>query len=145
MLSKSHFEQNNDLSLEDDAEDKIEDRIEALTELKNIKDDGFNIVNWNIAIDHCIEEDKDGDLKELHGLLSAKAAKTLAELASTGPLEDGDYDKGGREELVELNLIERIASKGKFGPWAANGRGFYLWKAGGDDKSKDDEGEEDDG
>lgn len=144
MLSKSHFQQQDDLSLEDSAEETIEDRIKTLVELDNIKDDGFNIVNWNIAIDHCVEEDKDSDLKGLHGLLSADAAKTLAELASKGPLEDGDYDKAGRSELVELNLIERIASKGDFGPWAANGRGFHLWKAGGESKSDTDD-EKDDG
>lgn len=113
MLKSSHFEiQEEDLSLEKQG-GTVEERIEKLLEMKNIKDKSFNPINFKAAVDHVVKKKQKENAQGILGLLTADMTKVLDAVIENGPMEDGDLpSKEARNELVELELMSVVANKG---------------------------------
>ena len=142
MLRK-HFFEENDLSLES-KEDTIEQRIAAMLELKDVNDDSFNAVNWQVAMDHVIDTDDKESAKKLFGLLTDAMAGTFEQCVNEGPVAAGDLDsKEARDRLMDLGMVTQVVVKGEEGFTAATNRGHNFWiKAGGEAKADDNDEKE---
>ena len=68
-------------------------------------------------------------------MLSPHARVTLNALVREGPLFDGDVpSKVGRNMLLDFRLATKVVVAGETGYQAATYDGFYVWKAGGNQK-----------
>jgi len=141
MLKSTFFEnREEDLSLEQKG-GTIEERVEKLLEMKNVKDKSFNPINFLAAVDHVIEKKQKEKAQGILGLLTADMTKVLEAAIENGPLEESDVSsKDARNELVELELMAVVAGKGGEGKLSgATVQAAKLRKAAGETEKKSDE------
>jgi hypothetical protein len=141
MLKSTFFEnREEDLSLEQQG-GTIEERVEKLLEMKNVKDKSFNPINFLAAVDHVIEKKQKEKAQGILGLLTADMTKVLEAAIENGPLEESDVSsKDARNELVELELMAVVAGKGGEGKLSgATVQAAKLRKAAGETEKKSDE------
>jgi hypothetical protein len=141
MLRSSFLEERqSSLSLEQQG-GTIEERIEALLEMKNVNDKSFNPINFQAAIDHVIEKKQKEKAQGLLGLLTADMTKVLEAAIENGPMEDSDVpSKDARNELIDLGLVAEVAAKGGEGKLTgATIMAANLRKAAGQTEKKSDE------
>lgn len=142
MLRRHFFEEN--LPSMESAEETIEQRIAAMEKLKDVNDKSFNAVNWQIAMDHVVDKGDKEHAKKLSGLLTKGMSDTLKKAVKDGSLADSDLpNKDGRDRLVDLGLMVKVAEKGKTLN-AVSLIGFKFWElAGGETAGDEDEDDKD--
>lgn len=144
MLQSKYFqeEKNEDMSLEQQG-GTIEERIEDLLELKSVKDDSFNPVNFRAAAEHAIEKKDKDTAKGLMDLFTEDMTKALDALIEKGPTKESDVpSKSGLDELIKVGMVITVAGEGGEGKLAAattDAAGLYKTAGVEIEEEKDDE------